>query len=58
MRSNNKNKTYTITAIIILLILFLPFNGFAMNSDNGDTLILLGNNKLAPIVYMDKGTAN
>ena len=58
MRSNNKNKTYTITAIIILLILFLPFNGFAMNSDNGDTLILLGNNKLAPIVYMDKGTAD
>lgn len=56
MRSYN-NKTYIITAIFILLTLFLPFSGLAMNSDSRDTLVLLGNENLPPIVYNDNGTA-
>ena len=57
MKDYNKNRTYVIITIIILLSIFLPFSGFAMNSDSGDTLILLGNKNLAPIVYNDNGTA-
>lgn len=56
IKDYNKNKTYIITAII-LLTLFLLFNGFAMNSDSHDTLILLGNKNLAPIVYNHNGRA-
>ncbi len=57
MRSMSKQKkTCIITAIFfILLITLLPFSGFAINDDSRETLILLGNENLAPIVYNDNG---
>lgn len=51
--SSKQRKTCIITAIFILLITFLPFSGFAMNDDSRETLVLLGNENLAPIVYND-----
>jgi ABC-type amino acid transport substrate-binding protein len=53
--SSKQRKTCIITAIFILLITFLPFSGFAMNDDSRETLVLLGNENLAPIVYNDNG---
>ncbi len=55
----NKNYTYIITTIFALFLinLFMPLDGFAKDSDNSDTLILLGNENLAPIVYDHNGTA-
>lgn len=54
----NHSRIYIITAISILFLLnlFLPSSGFAVNSDSHDTLVLLGNEKMAPIVYNDNGT--
>jgi len=60
MRSYKQNKACiicVITAVFILLNLFLPISGFANNDDSRDTLVLLGNENLAPIVYDDNGTA-
>jgi diguanylate cyclase (GGDEF)-like protein len=58
VRSMSKqNKACIITAFFILLNLFLPFSGFAMNDDSRETLVLLGNENLAPIVYDDNGIA-
>jgi diguanylate cyclase (GGDEF)-like protein len=59
MKSYNKHKIFIITAIYVLVLsaLILPFNAVAMNSDSGDTLVLLGNENLPPIVYNDNGTA-
>ena len=60
MRSYKQNKACIIcifTAVFILLNLFLPISGFANNDDSRDTLVLLGNENLAPIVYDDNGTA-
>ena len=53
--SSKQRKTCIITAIFILLMTFLPFSGFAMNDDSRETLVLLGNENLAPIVYNDNG---
>jgi len=55
-RNYSKNLIYIIAVIIILTFIF-PSNGFAINSDSRDTLVLLGNENLAPIVYNDNGTA-
>ena len=52
---SKQRKTCIITAIFILLMTFLPFSGFAMNDDSRETLVLLGNENLAPIVYNDNG---
>lgn len=49
------NKAYLIIAIMILLTIFLSSSGVAMNSGSEDTMILLGNKNLAPIVYDDNG---
>ncbi|NLL53304.1 MAG: transporter substrate-binding domain-containing protein, partial [Peptococcaceae bacterium] len=63
IRSYNKNKTYFITAIfpvifiLLLLTLFLPFSALAVNADDPDTLVLLGNENLPPIVYNDNEIA-
>ena len=59
IRNYSKCWTDVITAIfvLVLLYLFLPLSGFAKNSDSRDTLVLLGNENLAPIVYNDNGTA-
>ena len=56
MSSYNQSKICIIIAIIILFTLLLPFNTFAMNSER-DTLLLLGNENLPPIVYNDNGIA-
>lgn len=60
LRSYNKKKTYIITLVFIwfLINIFLPFNVCAMNSDSRETLVLLGNENLPPIVYNDNGIAN
>jgi hypothetical protein len=62
MRSHSKNRTNrthitTVIIVLFLLNLFLPISGFAMNDDSRDTLVFLGNENLAPIVYDDNGTA-
>ena len=56
MRSISKQNKICIF-IVIILIFFLPFSGFGMNDDTGNTLILLGNETLPPIVYNDNGIA-
>ena len=56
-KMSKQSKTLIITAIFILLIIFLPFSGFAMNDDSHRTLVLLGNENLPPIVYNDDGIA-
>ena len=55
--TSKRSKTCIITAIFILLIIFLPFSGFAKNDDSREALVLLGNENLAPIVYNDNGIA-
>jgi ABC-type amino acid transport substrate-binding protein len=57
IRSYNRNRTCSIAAIFVFLVILMPFGGFAMNTDSRDTLVLLGNEDLAPIVYNDNGTA-
>ena len=49
--------TFIFTSIFIFLTIFSPLSGFAMNGDSRETLILLGNENLAPIVYNDNGIA-
>ena len=49
--------TFIFTSIFIFLTIFSPLSGFAMNGDSCETLILLGNENLAPIVYNDNGIA-
>lgn len=53
MRRYKQNKTRFIGAIFILLILLLIFSGFVANAEGRATLVLLGNENLAPIVYND-----
>lgn len=53
----DKKMMCAIAAVVIFSILFLPFNAFATKSDNRKTLVLLGNENLAPVVYNDNGTA-
>lgn len=55
----NYNNSYIITVVFVIFILniFLPLGGFAMDPDGRDTLVLLGNENLAPIVYNDNGVA-
>ena len=60
MRSYKQNKTCFILAILILLNLILPFNIFstsATNDNSRDTLVLLGNENSAPVVYNDNGAS-
>lgn len=60
MRSNKnhkQNKAWFVAAILVLLTLPLLFSGFVRNTDSRDTLVLLGNDDLPPIVYNDKGSA-
>ncbi len=58
-RSCNNNRAYIIAVILFLslLNLFLPINGFAASFDSRDSLILLGNENLVPVVYNDNGEA-
>ncbi|HHU63366.1 MAG TPA: transporter substrate-binding domain-containing protein [Clostridiales bacterium] len=56
MSSDNKKMTCIMTAVFIIFFLFLPLNAFAINTDSPKTLVLLGNENLAPIVYNDNGT--
>lgn len=56
-KKDDNNKTYLIITFFILLTAFFFFSGFTADSDGGDTLILLGNKNLAPIVYDENGTA-
>jgi len=51
------NKTRIITAIVMLITLLLPGRTLAMNSEPRGTLVLLGNENLAPIVFNDNGVA-
>ena len=53
--TSKRSKTCIIAAIFIILIIFLPFSGFAKNDDSREALVLLGNENLAPIVYNDNG---
>ena len=55
--TSKRSKTCIIAAIFIILIIFLPFSGFAKNDDSREALVLLGNENLAPIVYNDNGIA-
>jgi diguanylate cyclase (GGDEF)-like protein len=57
MRSYKQIKTCFIGAIFILLTLLLIFSESAMNNDGRDTLVILGNENLPPIVYNDNGAA-
>jgi ABC-type amino acid transport substrate-binding protein len=54
---SKQSKTCIISAIFILSIIFFPFSVSAVDEDSGEILVLLGNEKLAPIVYDDNGTA-
>ncbi|MGI6570300.1 MAG: diguanylate cyclase [Caldicoprobacterales bacterium] len=58
------NSAWFIAAVFVLIAFLLLFTGFAANTDDSpdiskspDTLILLGNEDLPPIVYNDKGTS-
>lgn len=58
VRSINKLRTSCfITAILITLLISSPLSVFSMDDDNRKTLVLLGNESLAPIVYNNNGTA-
>ncbi|NLP44109.1 MAG: diguanylate cyclase [Peptococcaceae bacterium] len=54
---SKKSKVCIIVVIFILFIILLPSSGFATNNDSRKTLVLLGNENLAPIVYKDNGIA-
>jgi ABC-type amino acid transport substrate-binding protein len=58
-RGLKKQRTFMFSGIFLLMILaiFIPGCGFAAPDDDRDTLVLLGNEKLPPIVYNDNGTA-
>ncbi len=54
INSISRKKIVIIIAFFILFFLLFPYNGWARN--NGpNTIVLLGNKDLAPIVYDDKG---
>ncbi|NLC52672.1 MAG: transporter substrate-binding domain-containing protein [Firmicutes bacterium] len=59
MKGFNQNKNYIIiaTCVLVVSILSLSCVGFTMSDNNRNTLVLLGNENLAPIVYNDNGTA-
>lgn len=52
-----QRKTYIISGFCIILIIFISLSRFAIADDSPETLILLGNENLPPIVYNDKGIA-
>ena len=54
---SKQSKTCIISAIFILSIIFFPLSVSAVDDDSRETLILLGNEDLAPIVYDDNGRA-
>lgn len=54
---SKKSMTGIITAVFTLLIIMLPLSVYAVNDASRETLVLIGNENLAPIVYNDNGTA-
>jgi cytidine deaminase len=54
---NKQSKTGIITVIFTLLIFILPLRGYSVNDIGRETLVLIGNKSLAPIVYNDNRTA-
>jgi diguanylate cyclase (GGDEF)-like protein len=54
---SKQTKTAIIAIVFTLLIIMLPSSGYAVNDVSRETIILIGNESLAPIVYNDNGTA-
>jgi diguanylate cyclase (GGDEF)-like protein len=57
IKRQEQNKAWLVAAILVLLTSLLLFSGFGSNTDSRDTLVLLGNEDLPPIVYNDNGSA-